>query len=170
MSMWKMSHVFGLRSSRNPRKRQIGTIGVYCVWGHPRSLISDDLQVNMQCQRSYVFMCWPKSCIISPFLLMLAGHVVENTIFLKTSRRLYLLWRHSLVTWFDPVFFLLKVAQMMSHKLCKISARSTPQLGGHFRKTHGASPSARERVNLLEHAKNEQKLYLVSHEMNEMSK
>ena len=80
------SHVFGLRTSRNPQNRQIGHYRY--VWGQSRSMTSDDLwKVKMQCQRSYVVLCLPKSCIISSFLLMAASYVAENTISLKKSVR-----------------------------------------------------------------------------------
>ena len=86
-------------------------------------------------------MCWPKSCTISPFLLTAASYVAENTVSLKIGRKLYLLWRHSYVTWPDQDFFLSKVVQRMPHKLCKISARSAQRLGSHSRKTHGGASS-----------------------------
>ena len=79
MSMWKISHIFSLRTSRKPQNRH--SSHYWYVWGHPRSMTSDDLRmVYMQCQRSHVVMFWPKSCIISPFLLMAADYVSETTI------------------------------------------------------------------------------------------
>ena len=66
----------------------------------------------------------------------------------KIGRRLHLLWRHSSVAWPHPVNFLPEVAQMMLHKLCKVSAWSSQRFGGHSRKTHGGlhHPPARARV------------------------
>ena len=100
----------------------------------------------MQCQRSDVVMFWPKLCIMSPFQSMVASFVAENTFPGKVGRRQYLLWRHSSVTWPDPVnFFLPKAARRMPHKLCKISARSAQRFGA-------TSPSpARARVNLSQY-------------------
>ena len=64
--------------------------------------------------------------------------MAENTISFKIGRRLYILRRHSSVTWPDKENFWRKGAQRMPHKLCKISARSDQQFGGHFRKkAHG---------------------------------
>ena len=115
MSMLTSSNVFGVRISRNDKTCQISHY--WYLWGQPMSVTSDDLwKVNMQCQRSHVVMCWPKSCIISPFLLVAASCVAENTISLKTGQRLYLLWHHSSVTWPDPVNFFQKL-----RKGCPIS-------------------------------------------------
>ena len=36
---------------------------------------------------------------------MAASYVAENTISLQIGRRLYVLWRHSSVTWPDPSIF-----------------------------------------------------------------
>ena len=123
--------------SQETQKRQISH---YCyAWGQPKSVTSDDLwKVNIQCQRSYVVMRWPKSCIMSPFQPMAASPVAENTVSWKVGRRPYLLWRHSSVTWPDLANFIFpNVAQMVPHKLCKISARSALRFSGHFRKAHG---------------------------------
>ena len=141
MSMWKISPVLRLRTSRNPENHQISHWRY--VWGQPRSVTSDDLwKVKMQCQRSDVVICWPKICIISPFQSMAVSSVTENTI--TVGRRLFLLWHHSSVAWPDPVtFFSPKVAQRMPHKLCKISAQSAQRLGSHFRKkTHGVASTS----------------------------
>ena len=84
MSMRKISHIFDLRSSRNPQNRQVGHHRY--VWDQPRSVTSDGLwKVKIQWQRSDVVMFWPKSCIISPFPLIAASCVAENTIFMKKS-------------------------------------------------------------------------------------
>ena len=106
--------------------------------------------VHWQCQRSHVVMCWPKSRIMSPFLLMAAGclngrkhDVLQKPVGACTSYDV-------IARWLDLTrFFLPKVAQMMPHKLCKISARSAQPFGGHFRKTHGGCitpPPLRVRV------------------------
>ena len=63
MSMRKISHVFGLRTSRNPQNRQISHYRY--VWGQSRSMTLDDLRkVQMQSQRSDVVMCWSKQTCI----------------------------------------------------------------------------------------------------------
>ena len=109
--MWKISHVFSLRTSRNPQNRQIRNYRY--AWGRPRSVTSDDLwKSKLKCQRSDVVMCWPKSCIISQFLLIAESYVAEKQFPWKPNRRLYLLWRHSSVTWLGH--FLPTVVQRMS--------------------------------------------------------
>ena len=113
--------------------------GVWCTlaWGQPRSVTSGDLwKFNMQCQRSHVVTRWPKSCIISPFLLMTTICVAENTISSKNrseSVPVMTSYDHISLTWPDQLIFP-KVAQRMTHKLCKISARSAHWFGNHFRK------------------------------------
>ena len=72
--------------------------------------------------------------------------------FAEILRRLFLLWRHSFVTWPDPTkFFSPKVPQRMLHKLWKISTRSSKRCGVQLRKTHGGvgciNPPDRARVN-----------------------
>ena len=127
-----LCHVFGLRTSRNPKNRQ--TSHCRYAWGQSRSMTSDDLRkVKMECQRSSM-VCWPKSCMIYPFLLMAASYVAETRFPWKIGRRLYLLWRHSSMAWPDPVIFLPKAAQRMLHKLCKILAQSAQRFESHFRK------------------------------------
>ena len=110
-------------------------------------------------------MCRPKSHIMSPFLLMAAGYMTENTTLFKTGQRLYLLWRHSSVTWPDPVTFLLKDAQMIPHNLCKISAWSAQPFGGHSRKTHGGlhhpPPPMRARVQVSRAQKDSEDRYTI---------
>ena len=145
MSIWLISHVFVPRTSRRPQNRQISHFRY--VLGKSRSVTSDYLwKVTMQCQRSDVVICLPKSSISLPF------HPCpwQQVTWLKTrspwknGRRLYLLWRHSSVTWPDPVKpFLPKISQRKSHKLCKMSAWSA-QCGGSVavwtkKKTHAGS-------------------------------
>ena len=55
----------------------------------------------------------------------------------KIAHKMFHLWRHSPVTWPDPVNYLPEVSQRMPRKLCKISARSVQCFGSHFRKAHG---------------------------------
>ena len=84
MSMWKNSHVFGVRTSRNPQNCQISHY--WYAWGQPGPVTSDDLwKVNIQLkfQRLHVDKCWPKSCIISPFLLMAASYMTGQHDFLE---------------------------------------------------------------------------------------
>ena len=47
------------------------------------SALDDLWKVKIQCQRSDVVLCWSKSCITSPFPLMAASYMAENTISLK---------------------------------------------------------------------------------------
>ena len=140
MSMPKISNVFGLRTLGNPKNHQISHY--WYVWGQPRSVASDDLwKVIMQCQRSHVVMCWPKSCIMSPSSQWQQVPWLKTWFPWKVGRRMFSLWRHSSVTWPDPVnFFWQKVAQRMLHKPCRISARSAQRFGGHFRKLRGLHP------------------------------
>ena len=133
--MWKVSNVFGLRTSRNPQNHK--SCQYRQTWGQPRSVTLDDLwMVMMQCQMSDVVMCWPKSCKLSPFQSMAAFTWLKTRFPRKISRRLLLLWRHSSVTWPDPIIFLRKVEQRMPHQLCIFSAWSAKQRGGHLRETH----------------------------------
>ena len=68
----------------------------------------------MQSQRSRRVMCWPKSCIISPLLLMAATYVSLYTISLKNRSEAY----DVIARWPDLTrsFFCLKL-----HKGCPIS-------------------------------------------------
>ena len=94
----------------------------------------------MQCQRSRVVMCWHKSCIFFPFLLMAVIYVAENMISLKTRSETVPLLSRSSATWPGPVnifFFWPKAVQRMPHKLRKISARSIQRFCCCFRKTRG---------------------------------
>ena len=145
MSMQEISHVFSIKTSRNPQNRQISHYRY--VWGQPRPVTSDDFwKFKMQCQRPDVVMCWPKSCIISPFLLLAASYVAENTISLKKiGWRPYLLWRYSYLTWPDPVnFFWLKL-----HKGCPISYVKLAIPENSCRgELHPPPPTARARFNV----------------------
>ena len=134
--MWKISHA-PIRP-QDLKKLQNRQINHYkCVCGQPRSVTSDDLwKLKMQCQRSDVVICWPKSCIISPFLSMAASYVADG--FLQksvggcTSCDVI-----SLCPDLTRSLILPKAAERMPHKLCKISARSAQRFGGNSRKTHG---------------------------------
>ena len=95
---------------------------------------------------------------------MAAGYVVENTTSVKKKTVggcKYHLWRHSSVTWPDPINF--KVAQRMPHMLCKISARSAQRFGGHFRKlTVGCiSPSSLHGRGLTHPGQDKEKMFLL---------
>ena len=137
--MWKICHVYGLRSSRNPPNRQNSHYKY--VWGQPRSLTSDALwNVKMQRQRLDVVISCPKPCVIFPFMSMTALYMVENMISLKNRPEAV----HLMTPWLCEMSSLgqkkiLKVLQKMPHELCKISARSARRFDSHFRKTLGES-------------------------------
>ena len=139
----KNSQLFGLRTSRNPQKHQISHYRY--AWGEPKSLTSVDLwKVKMQCQKSDVVICCPKSCVISPFLSTAASYVAENTISLKNRSEAAPLVTSLLCDLSWPGQILLpKVAQRMPHQLCKLSARSAQWFGGDFREAHGGAESIR---------------------------
>ena len=131
--MWKISQVFGLRTSGNPLNCQISHY--WYAWGQLRSVTPDDLwKVNMQCQRSHVVICSRKSRIMSPFQSLVASPVAKNTISLIKSVGGYTSY-DVIARWSDLTRSKnAKATQMMPHKLCKISARSAQRFGGHFRK------------------------------------
>ena len=98
---------------------------------------------------------WHQSHQLSPFKSIASRQVAFTHDFAEILRRLFLLWRHNFVTWPDPTkFFSPKVRQRMSHKLWKISARSSKRCGVQLRKTHGGvggcinPPPARARVKV----------------------
>ena len=118
MSMWKVSNVFGLRTSRNPQNHK--SCQYRQTWGQPRSVTLDDLwMVMMQCEMSDVVMCWPKSCKLSPFQSMAAFTWLKTRFPRKIGRRLFLLRRNSSVTWPDTINFLCEKLR----KECHISYR-----------------------------------------------
>ena len=113
--MWKLSHVFGLRTSRKTQNCRISHYKY--VWGQPRSLTSDALwKVRMQCQRLDVFISWPKSCVMSPFLSMTALYVAENMISLTNRPKAI-----TLMTPYDAIDLWADLTrpQKKSQKLCK---------------------------------------------------
>ena len=82
MSMWIISRIFGLRTSRNPQNRQFRHYR--WVWVRPLSVTSDDLRkVKTQCHGSDVVIFWPKSRIMPPFQSRATSYVPENAISVK---------------------------------------------------------------------------------------
>ena len=130
--MWKIATYSDSGSQETTKNHQIRHQRY--AWGQRRSVTPDGLlKVKRQCQRSDVFMFWPKPCIMSPFQSMVASPVDENTISLKNRSEAVPPMTLQLGNLDWPGHILSRDAHRMLHKLCKISAWSAQQLGGHFR-------------------------------------
>ena len=81
------------------------------MWTCGSLTLVDLRKVIIQCKDSCPFKFWHKSHGIVSFLSMRSRPVTVCTIFFKNGWRLYLLWRHSLVTCHNPknVFFYQKL-------------------------------------------------------------
>ena len=136
-----MNHRFRFSTSGNPTKHM--PIGYLTLWVQPRSVTSGDLSWP-----------WTSSGAMSRVTSSHVLTLISSTILIQVNRTtpscVYSRFRWNLakvvplmtsklrdLTWPDQIFFSPKVAQRMSHKLWKISARFSKRCGVQLRKTHG---------------------------------